>query len=81
MAHSLPFVQWDEGRGVFRVNEDAAAYLGGLEENLGEGERAGGGAADWSGQWVGARNCSGPKRSLRPPARSPLATAALLQPL
>lgn len=35
MAHSLPFIQYDAERGLFTVNEDAAAYLSTLEENIG----------------------------------------------
>lgn len=35
MAHSLPFVEWDARRKRFSVNEDAAAYLGTLDERIG----------------------------------------------
>jgi hypothetical protein len=35
MAHSLPFVEWDPRRKRFSVNEDAAAYLGTLDERIG----------------------------------------------
>lgn len=35
MAHSLPFVEWDERRNRFSVNEKAAEYLSSLDERLG----------------------------------------------
>ena len=36
MAHSLPFVEWDDRKKRYSVNEKAAAYLSGLDGELGE---------------------------------------------
>lgn len=35
MAHSLPFIAWDEATHKYVVNEDAAKYLSGFTDKIG----------------------------------------------
>lgn len=57
MAHSLPFIEWDAGKRLYRVNERAAAYLSQFEGKIGACWRRvwGGGGEVWAA-WVG-RTC------------------------